>query len=90
MSTISLLESDREFVCPSGDRQANAALYRMALTRLRCDPRTRDYLNRSTREGPTHREAIRGIKRYIAREVYSLLRKGPTPAKAQISQRLAA
>jgi transposase len=63
-----------------GDRQANAALYRIAVTRLRCDPRTRDYLDRRTTEGKTRREAIRCIKRYIAREIYSLIRNGPTLA----------
>src|SRR6266545_7252018 len=34
-----------------GDRQANAALRRIAVTRLRCDQRTRDYLDRRTAEG---------------------------------------
>jgi transposase len=68
-----------------GDRQANAALYRIALTRLRCDPRTRDYLNRRTTEGKTHREAIRCIKRYIAREIYRLLQ--PLPPQAQTTPR---
>ena len=42
-----------------GDRQANAALYRIALSRLRWDPRTRDYLTRRITEGKTRREAIR-------------------------------
>jgi transposase len=69
-----------------GDRQANAALYRIAFTRLRCDPRTRDYLDRRAAQGKTRREAIRCIKRYIAREVYSLIRNGPTPATARMSQ----
>ncbi|TDO31080.1 transposase [Paractinoplanes brasiliensis] len=34
-----------------GDRQANAALYRVVLVRLRWDPRTRDYMQRRTKEG---------------------------------------
>lgn len=43
-----------------GDRQANAALYRVALSRLRWDQRTQaDYRNRRTAEGKTPREAIR-------------------------------
>jgi len=61
-----------------GDRQANSALYHIALTRLRCDPRTRDYVDRRTAEGKTQREALRCLKRYIAREIYNLIR--PTPA----------
>ncbi|MCX4783615.1 IS110 family transposase [Streptomyces sp. NBC_01264] len=56
-----------------GDRQANAALYRAVLTRLRWDPRTQHYLQRRTAEGKTKREIIRCLKRYIAREIYRLL-----------------
>jgi hypothetical protein len=36
-----------------GDRQANAALHRIAITRPRCDRRTRDYVDRRIREGKT-------------------------------------
>ena len=60
-----------------GDRQANAALYRIALSRLRWDVRTRDYLARRITEGKTHREAIRCLKRYIAREMYQILTSPP-------------
>jgi len=56
-----------------GDRQANAALYRIALSRLRWDPPTRAYLDRRIAEGKTRREAIRCLKRYIARELYQLI-----------------
>ena len=56
-----------------GDRRANAALYRIALTRARSDQRTRDYLDHRTAHGRTRREAIRCIKRYIAREIYHLI-----------------
>jgi transposase len=56
-----------------GDRQANAALYRIVLTRLRWDPDTRAYLDRRISEGKTRREAIRCLKRYVARELYPLL-----------------
>jgi transposase len=55
-----------------GDRRANAALYHIALTRSR-DQRTRDYLDRRTTQGRTRREAIRCLKRYIAREIYHLI-----------------
>jgi len=56
-----------------GDRQANAALYRVVLTRLRWDPRTRAYLERRTTQGLTKKEIIRCLKRYIARELYQLI-----------------
>ena len=57
----------------SGDRQANHALWRIALTRMSNDPRTRAYVERRLAEGKTKLEIIRILKRYIAREVYPLL-----------------
>jgi transposase len=68
-----------------GDRQANAALHRIAITRLRCDQRTRDYVDRRTAEGKTRREALRCLKRYIAREIYNLIRPATTPAATTIN-----
>ena len=56
-----------------GDRQANAALYRIVLSRLRHDPATRAYAQRRTAEGKSKKEIIRCLKRYIAREVYTAL-----------------
>jgi hypothetical protein len=43
------------------------------LSRLRWDQRTRDYLERRLAEGKTRREAVRCIKRYVAREIYNLI-----------------
>jgi transposase len=42
----------------------------VALNRLRCDHRTREYVARRTAEGKSKKEAIRCLKRYIARETY--------------------
>jgi transposase len=53
-----------------GDRQANHALWRIAMTRMSNDPRTRDYVARRLDEGRSKLEIIRVLKRYIAREVY--------------------
>jgi transposase len=64
-----------------GDRQANAALWRIAVTRLRYDPRTQDYYDRRAAAGKTRKEIIRELKRYIAREAYRhLIRPGFLPA----------
>jgi transposase len=59
---------------PGGDRQANSALWRIVLTRLKSHPPTRAYVDRRTAEGKTKREIIRCLKRYVAREVYPHLR----------------
>jgi transposase len=56
-----------------GDRQANSALWRIVITRMSHDPRTRHYIERRMNEGKTKAEAIRCLKRFIAREVYHLL-----------------
>lgn len=58
-----------------GDRQANSALWRIALVRLGTDPATRDYVERRQAEGKTKVEAMRCLKRYIAREIYNALPK---------------
>jgi transposase len=56
-----------------GDRQANAALYRIVLSRLRHDPATRAYATRRAAENKTKKEIIRCLKRYVAREIYRIL-----------------
>ncbi|WP_026296010.1 IS110 family RNA-guided transposase [Aromatoleum toluclasticum] len=58
-----------------GDRAANSALHIIAIGRLRTDPRTKDYVARRIAEGHSKLEAIRCLKRYIAREVYTLLQR---------------
>lgn len=66
-----------------GNRQANAALYRIIVTRLRRDARTRLYLERRTKEGMSKREIIRCLKRYVAREIYRHIQ--PASALAALS-----
>ena len=56
-----------------GNRQANHALWRIVFTRMSSDPRTRDYVERRTKEGLTKKEIIRVLKRYLARELYPYL-----------------
>ena len=56
-----------------GDRQANAALHRIVIVRLRWHQPTRDYLARRTAEGKTKKEITRCLKRYVAREVFAAL-----------------
>ncbi|MFF3441674.1 transposase [Streptosporangium sp. NPDC002721] len=60
-----------------GDRDANCALWRIAVTRMATDPRTRDYVQRRIKDGKDKKEIIRCLKRYITREIYTLL--CPTP-----------
>ena len=62
-----------------GDRQLNRALHIIALSRARTDPATRAYLDRRHREGKTKIEAIRCLKRHLARRIWRLLYTTQTP-----------
>jgi transposase len=63
----------------SGDRRLNRALHMILVTRRRAHPPTIAYIDRRTHEGKTSREAIRCLKRYLARNLYRLLENAPTP-----------
>lgn len=56
-----------------GNRNANRALWVVAMTRLRVDTRTQEYSARRIQEGRTRPEILRCLKRYIARELYPIL-----------------
>ena len=56
-----------------GDRHANCALYRVVITRLRYDERTRAYATRRSAQGLSKKKIIRCLKRYVARELYHLI-----------------
>jgi transposase len=62
-----------------GNRQINAAIHRIAVTRARCHPETRDYIERKLSEGKTNRDAVRCLKRHLARRIWHLLQP-PVPA----------
>ena len=57
-----------------GDRHANAALYRIAMSRLRYDPRTQDRRDELRTLGKTSKDTMRILKRAIAREVYQAIK----------------
>jgi transposase len=63
-----------------GNRQANAALYRVVVVRLGWHQPTRDSLARRTNEGLSKREIIRCLKRYVAREVFAAFHAPTAPA----------
>lgn len=73
-----------------GDRDLNAALYTVMMTRRCHDPRTKEYIAKRTAHGKTPRDINRILKRYIAREIFKALEHGaanasetPEPAKAR-------
>jgi len=70
---VSSGNTDRHRLDRGGNRQINAAIHRVAVTRARCHPETRAYLDRKRKEGKTTKEAIRCLKRHLARRIWHLL-----------------
>ena len=68
-------KTNRHRLNRGGDRQANAALHRIVVSRLRYELWTQAYMRRRTAEGMTKSEVIRCLKRYVAREVFSTIQK---------------
>ncbi|MDX2682189.1 IS110 family transposase [Streptomyces soliscabiei] len=78
-------KSQRRRLNRGGNRQANAALYRIVLSRLRWEERSLIYLQRRTAEGKTKREVIRCLKRYVAREIHRAIASAPLPVPNQLA-----
>ena len=76
--------TQRQRLDQGANRQINAALHRVIVTRARCHPETRDYIARRRSEGKSTREAIRCLKRYLARRVWRLLQP-PTPSEKSLN-----
>ena len=70
---VSSGKTNRHRLDRGGNRQINTAIHRIAVTRARCHPETRAYLARKRAEGKTTREALRCLKRHLARRVWRLL-----------------
>ncbi len=67
----------RHRVNRGGDRQANSALWRIVLVRMKTHPPTRAYVARRTAEGMSKRDIMRCLKRYVAREIYHHINPAP-------------
>jgi transposase len=67
-------KTDRHRLARGGNRQLNAALHRIAITQIRLDGLGRTYYQRRRTNGDTTMEALRALKRRLARVVFHLLR----------------
>jgi len=65
--------TERHRLNRGGNRQANWALYEIAVKRMAHDGKTKEYVEKRTADGKSKKETIRCLKRYIAREVYHAL-----------------
>jgi transposase len=61
-------KTTRHRLSRAGDRQANKAIHRVVLVRMRYDSRTRSYVARRRQEGKSTKEIMRCLKRYVARD----------------------
>jgi len=74
---VSSGNTNRHRLDRGGNRQITTAIHRVAVTRARCHPETRAYIARKRAEGKTSTEAIRCLKRHLARRVWHLLQPDP-------------
>jgi transposase len=75
---VSSGKTNRHRLDRGGNRQINATIHRIAVTRLRCHRETQDYIARKRAEGKSTKEAIRCLKRHLTRRIWHLLQP-PNP-----------
>jgi transposase len=75
---VSSGKTNRHRLDRGGNRQINTAIHRVAVTRARCHSETKAYIARKHAEGKTNRDAIRCLKRHLARRIWHLLQP-PAP-----------
>ena len=80
-------KTNRHRLDRGGNRQINATIHRIAVTRLRCHPETQDYIARKRAEGKNTKDAIRCLKRHLTRRIWHLL-QAPAPIPDQTGHTL--
>lgn len=67
-------QTHRHRLSRGGDRAANNALWTIANNRMIHDARTRDFTERRRSTGDSRNDTLRVLKRYIARETFTIIR----------------
>jgi transposase len=78
--------TNRHRLARGGNRQLNAALHRMAITQIRLDGPGRDYYQRRLTQGDNKPEALRALKRRLARVVFNALKDPGTDATSALPE----
>jgi transposase len=81
---VSSGRTDRYRLNRRGNRQLNCALHRIAVTQLRMHEPARAFVARKRAEGKTKREALRCLKRHLARVVWRELRASEARSEAML------
>lgn len=76
--------TDRHRLARGGNRQLNTALHRIAVTQTRVDDLGRAYYQRRREQGDTTMEALRALKRRLARVVFTRLQPHDHAAAAPL------
>ena len=76
--------TNRHRLARGGNRQLNAALHRIAVTQVRLEGLGKTYYQRRRAQGNTTMEALRALKRRLARVVFNLLNETPNTAAAPL------
>jgi len=76
---VSSGRTDRHRLDRGGNRQLNCALHRVAVTQGRVHPPAREFLARKQAEGRTRMDALRSLKRHLARTVWKTMTTPQTP-----------
>jgi transposase len=74
---VSSGRTNRHRLDRAANGQINTAIHRVAITRARCHPETKAYLERKRAEGKTNRDAIRCLKRHLVRRIWHILQPPP-------------
>lgn len=74
--------TNRHRLARGGNRQLNAALHRIAVTQIRLDGHGKAYYQRRRAAGDSKMEALRALKRRLARVVFNLLQPTDNTAAA--------
>jgi transposase len=69
-------------MCRSGNRQLNAALHRIAVTQIRLGGLGKTYYDKRLAAGDSKTEALRCLKRRLARIVFNTLKNNPSTTAA--------
>jgi transposase len=77
-------QTSRHRLNRSGNRRLNSALHMMALTQARSHEPARRFMERKRAEGKSNREAMRCLKRHIARSVFGTLKRIERSAAGQL------
>jgi transposase len=73
-------QTNRHRLDRGGNRQLNCALHRLAVNKGKWDPDTAAYLERKQTEGKSRKQALRCLKRHLARRIWKLLHTSSAPA----------